>query len=371
MTKIALFPSDCMCVVNDELWFFHGCLNALVKYNIKTNETEIVGEVKDKAFCSQLLYNKIFYINKKIYLIPFSANNIAIYDIAKNEFEYFYIESYKSGYLYKEAFEDGNNIYCIPRLGTDHIMLFNTEKNEIEDRIPFPNGQDIEYSTMNVGNICREGEKVLIPLYSHTSKKNVCIWFDIFSQNFEILKFNIDARGFRSAQVVDNKIYLEATDFAMYEVCMNDYSKINMIKQFNEEFKIIGKQGKKLLIDFTSYYQKLYWYNIETGELKLRDNVIEEINKGVIDLGYFYGVYQKANEGSMYWYFNRCNNKLYYVDEATKVTKKFELQLSKIKQIELYNKIIRNEDVDMLEEGKGWNLNMFIDGLFVDKKREL
>ena len=69
-----------------ELWFTEYEYNALFKMNLKSRDVELAGIIPNEEFMRGRLYSSIAYCDEKLYFAPFSAQEIAEYDLKKKKF---------------------------------------------------------------------------------------------------------------------------------------------------------------------------------------------------------------------------------------------------------------------------------------------
>lgn len=83
--EIPIWPCA-FCVDGDDIWFVHGKMNVLMRYNMRENYTYIVGKVPNEKDFQDCLYAGMYKWKNRIYLIPFLAREIAIFDVKTKQF---------------------------------------------------------------------------------------------------------------------------------------------------------------------------------------------------------------------------------------------------------------------------------------------
>lgn len=124
MNKYAANIED-VAISEDTIWFFLSDYNALFSKKIGSDYTEFKGSVPWEKQNGVRLYASIKLYDNKLFLIPCSAQNIAIYDIHKNVFSKIEIKrdrikqntSYMASVIYKHyLFLFGFKSACIIRV---------------------------------------------------------------------------------------------------------------------------------------------------------------------------------------------------------------------------------------------------------------
>lgn len=128
------FDIAAFCIHENECWFFAKEFNCLFYKNIDSEETVIYGPVPWESDKEEMLYKEMEYVDGKLYLIPFKARSIAVYDIAKKSFYKLELDMqivskstnyFRAGLLYNQY------IYAFG-IHVPAIMVINTENDKIE-----------------------------------------------------------------------------------------------------------------------------------------------------------------------------------------------------------------------------------------------
>lgn len=114
--------------VDNDFWFTAGDRNCLCKCDNVGKILEIY-EIPNEKKDGCRLYNSIIYKDGKLYLIPFNAKEIAVFDILNKTFKKIKFENSKdmnfsNGYIYKDS------VYMVP-VRYNAILELNTSANEI------------------------------------------------------------------------------------------------------------------------------------------------------------------------------------------------------------------------------------------------
>ncbi len=235
------YLTDCACIFQNELYFFEYMNNALFSYNLNTKKFNYLGSIPNKKIGECGLFNRIFYYNEKLVLMPFFSNNICVYNLKT-----------KKIIINNEKFNCDNSI-----LINGKIYSYVHKKNE---------NTMIEYDIDN--NVVRE-----ISAFKTIESKNIvtdfsyykgCIYFSYYSDN-RIIEYNIANEtikyinipravdkvfsGMRYAEgyfVVDIN-YQNALLFDENGVIINDY-KLDIKKDSNDQLFHRQFYNKGLLI---------------------------------------------------------------------------------------------------------------------------
>jgi hypothetical protein len=106
---------------NGKIWISLLGLNGLVEIDIHTWKTKVLCRFEEKNDLSFNLYNSIAKIDKKIIVIPCTADRIAVYDLNSKKIHYIEIDNvqdnrnevYDSNAKFWKYYIDGKNIYLM------------------------------------------------------------------------------------------------------------------------------------------------------------------------------------------------------------------------------------------------------------------
>ena len=122
--EISAFTSD-----GSDSWFFATNINRLFYKNVDTNEEKDCGQVPWEDANADNLYRGIEYSDGKVYLIPYKARSLAVYDINQGLFEEVrlpreIIDGKK--FLFKACLKYNQNIYAFG-IHSRSIMVIRTK----------------------------------------------------------------------------------------------------------------------------------------------------------------------------------------------------------------------------------------------------
>lgn len=169
------------------LWFSAINLNGLFKMDKKTMEPVFIGHFPNENMLDKRLYAGITEHNKKLYFSPFSAREIAVYDMVEGKFEKISIDSRRSenadAKLYSAVVYKNNIIFmpftynAIVWLNTedgtltyysDWLNAIKNDKNRDKNMYYFRNGKVIG-SNLYIPFICTD-KLLVFHLLTHTSE---------------------------------------------------------------------------------------------------------------------------------------------------------------------------------------------------------
>ena len=118
----------------DEVWFFHGKINLLCRYDLKTLEYEIAGSVPGENIYQAHLYEGIVRHKNKIILVPEVARSIATYDTEEKKFDKIELVENENAffdYLFEGAEIWNDYLICYP-FNYRFMLKIDLDSNEIE-----------------------------------------------------------------------------------------------------------------------------------------------------------------------------------------------------------------------------------------------
>lgn len=118
----------------DQVWFFHGKINMLCRYDLNTLEYELIGNVPGEDIYQAGLYSGTVRYKDTLVLVPGFARSIAIYDIKSNKFDKIELQgrdrAFKN-YLFEQVEIWNGYLICYP-FNYRFILKINLDSNEIE-----------------------------------------------------------------------------------------------------------------------------------------------------------------------------------------------------------------------------------------------
>ena len=287
------FWASAFCKVQDDIWFIHGNVAILCKYNMLKKETTVIGMLPVKNKCREYLFEKIVFYNEKLFIIPCWADEIVIYDINNNSFCKIDLE-YTNRMKFCNAFIYRNKIVCVPYTYPFAISID-------VDTFEICNEYSIENAILNEGaDYVSDSIKIDKQIYMVSPQKNAIWKYDLDKQVMDKLVIsNVD--GISSICKAGKSIVL----------CSNTNKKILLIDSdlHNvkdvfwpdgvESLKIMGFDEKTFIVDNAENVNAAV-YDTEFRLVK----IIAPLYKGKkrnTDCPYFCGISERYDDEQIYF----------------------------------------------------------------------
>lgn len=115
----------------DIIWTADEKHNGLYKVNLVQERAEFITNFEKENLFMQAMYHRVIPYKDKIYLIPWKAERIAVYDIATKELHYLTLDSECEGpYKFSEAMQYKNYLYLFPAYASA-IIRMNLQNEDI------------------------------------------------------------------------------------------------------------------------------------------------------------------------------------------------------------------------------------------------
>ncbi|WP_026650981.1 hypothetical protein [Butyrivibrio proteoclasticus] len=195
------------CIVDDSIWYTNAIVNGLFKFDIRSGQVNFVGTPEGDDPELERAYSEVIYFDEKIYLIPFNAPNIAVYDLKSRHFSTIEYPEEVNTKVYSATFI-GNKIYLLPYL-SQMFYCIDAETNSLEqvkELNVYPFSRDaysvLTLQSVAIGNV----------LYFFDGKGDTLYSFD--TQNKSILGTDLKKYSKRFITVCkkENKIYATSID---------------------------------------------------------------------------------------------------------------------------------------------------------------
>ena len=251
MGKINIDFMDAVIVGND-IWFFSMDYNGLFSVNMDTEEIVFRGQVPWEEEMKNGLYNSICATNKKIYLIPFMATQMAVYDIETSSFKAVKIGDAEKSQNYAEAILHDDKIFMFnyynPYIGIvdinrEEVCIIDSFQNKIKDI-------EIEDET-----IWFRKQPILIDdiIYMPCAKANAIVQIDCKSKDCQVNILGKEKQGYAGACLVEEEIWLLPRKGKQHIcVCdtktMNGYRKQTLQQETDLYYVGIEKIGEQIWI---------------------------------------------------------------------------------------------------------------------------
>ena len=198
--------SQAYCRVGDELWFVHGKLNILLKYNIVNRRLHYVAKLAGSLF-GGFKYCALQYANGSLYCIPIMADNILRYDISHDKIVVMSFpmdQQYAGMAKFRKVLAIKDKIYMFPTF-YPYILCINTENNTVECKLDVKKillENNIPQASY-IHDVAVYEQNVLMCLLYQTNK---ILLLDVENNNYEII--TLGKHKYMSIAIVDDSIFL-------------------------------------------------------------------------------------------------------------------------------------------------------------------
>lgn len=117
------------CIIDNEIWYANALLNGLFRADMSTGKASYVGIVEETEKYLRRAYSEILYYEGYIYMIPYNAAAIGVYDVSTGEFGKIVVPE-KQGQKFNEAVLIEDRIYLLPYMAKRFYCL-NTKTKEL------------------------------------------------------------------------------------------------------------------------------------------------------------------------------------------------------------------------------------------------
>lgn len=294
---IPIWPSA-FYVDGDDIWFIHGKMNVLMRYNISESYTYVIDRIPNENLFQERAYIGIYKWKNKLFMIPSSARDIVLYNITEKRFERISIpniEEYEGKGLFYNIYAEKRYLYGIPFL-YEAIIKLDMENNSIEY---------IHIKGMNksyINGTTRVGDE-LIAIYAYT---NQAVFFDIKTGNMSLKSLGEVERKYTDIGHIGNKLYL----FDEYSGCIIQKSMEGQKEE--EEF---CKYSNKNVRIFSALSDFLILDSVESNGMELinkeKEVVFQTQNMQKLKIESLYSIYCSGIESNnslisdSFFYFSR------------------------------------------------------------------
>ena len=298
------------CMVENEMWFVHGKVNVLMKYNLKTNKTTIIGSIPNEKNLQYGLYYSIHFYKGSIILVPCSAKEIAVYNIKTNRFTKINIknsEACRCG-IFRKSYIDDNFIYCIPSSYHEFIRI-NLDNWTIEY---LGNWRQLLPKDINkeayISDVTQMGQGKYAGLVYGT---NIIIIYNALRKELSML--TIDYENHNYIGIAGSEEYLSLQDMNSKKIIsysLNDEKVVSTFSNLNSMPYQSNYFEKGYLVLDAINNRNLMVFDGE-GNICYEEQAEQDFKKNQYGSDYYFGIF-KYSEGLLY--FNNLNKTLYRFD---------------------------------------------------------
>ena len=204
---IPIWPSA-FCVDGDDIWFVHGMMNVLMRYDMREKYTYIIGTIPNEEMAKESLYKGIYKWNTKVFLIPCWAREIAIYDIQTETFTKIAvkeIENYDNKTLFQKLYVYGECLYCMPHYYNAILKINMTSLSTEYINI----SEILEEQGISICNVCVNDsvrvENEIICVLAYT---NLALRYQMESDTMYVNDLGKSCRKFTNIANIKDSLYL-------------------------------------------------------------------------------------------------------------------------------------------------------------------
>lgn len=195
---------------NDECWFFLAQINHMYYLNFNTGEKRDCGMVPWESETTPLLYRTMEYVDGKVYLIPYAARSIAVYDTIIHQFLRIDIEPsviVGKKYLFMASFAYNGKVYAFGAHAKTIIVL-DSSNNSIE-YIDEWFKDAMRFISNSKGILSRKqlafmDGRAYLPLFYGS----LLLSFDYMNEKAYVINTGISADGFWGITSFEEKLYI-------------------------------------------------------------------------------------------------------------------------------------------------------------------
>lgn len=315
---IPIWPCT-FCVDGDDIWFVHGKLNVLMRYNMREDYAYVVGTVPEEKMFREMLYSAVYKWKEKIYLIPCFARKVMVYNIKENKFTEIPVQNinkYGENGLFEGAYAKGKYLYCIPFLYEAFIKI-NMESEEIEYTVIGKTGD------IYITDIAKVENKIV----SINSHNNQLLFYNMDTSALEIRKMDKDKERIVAIASMGDSLYLfNKSSQSLVELNIKNMNEREFIEIPYEAIKITTISSEFVMIDSTYDHEIKIIDN--KGEIIFEARERLENEKGSLYAVYYSGIDElNSIDENVSFYFSRDKYVMYQFNKG-KLEHEFCMMLS-------------------------------------------
>lgn len=299
-----LRPVRNACFVGNDMWFISRGVNALFKYNRKSNMVEyfaLPGHIY-----LDFMNLSTYHYDGKIYLVPVYNKGFGKYDITNHSFTSIITDNSKSKCNFNYSFRFDNNIFCVPNDIDGPFVCFGMcEEKEIREAIYLP--KELKQEN-NFGAVQQISDTrycgVLTP-------SNSIYILDLTTGKFETFVNGAIDQKINSIYIKDNYIYITVVRrLIVTDLEMNILAEHELATE-NEAF-IIGDYKEYVFVDIVGKPIK-YFVKFDNGAIVAKE--FDESNTYIHSDENRFGIVQYNKEWGEYIYFSGGSNGIFRFNE--------------------------------------------------------
>lgn len=308
------------------LWFSATNFNGLFKMDKRNMEPIFVGSFPNELFIGQRLYVGIAECNDKLYFSPFSAHEIAVYDMKKDEFKKINIDKrlienddckFYSAITYK------NNVIFIP-YSYNAILCLDTDKGKLTYCSEWVNSIKNDINRDRKFYYFRKAEIIDSELYLPSCCTDKLLIFNIITHSYEIKNMHYESTSYHGIVYKNNNCIFSPNTGELIKYDLKTY-KSDIINELNMD---IGIKSIKY-IDICDANDKI-WLFPHNAKSMLE---IDTLNNTIRDMNVTVFMFEKKemvpNYIGKYMFAKRITNTIYAYNIVDNCLIKYEFETSK------------------------------------------
>lgn len=337
---IPIWPSA-FCVDGEDVWFVHGKINALMRYNIEGNHTDFLGIIQGEDVFQTSPYKGVCKWGDSIFLIPGWAREIAVFSIEKQKFYKLplkNIEKYDGKLLFCNVYTNGKYLYCIPCF-YEAILRIDMNSCDMQyfyvNKILADQGDDSLYTYIN------DVTKINNDLIAVLAFTNQVLIFNMESEKICIKEIGSIEYRFTNISNIGNVLYLfNKANKAIITADYNSFVEKEKYQIAFEGTKMSSIQSDFIILDSIDS-TKIQIINAEDTVTFQCETPRREC-KGGLYSNFMYGVESNTCTNGTFYYFYMPGYVMYQIHQGKVIG-----QLSMLLDNTVFNKL----EETILEEG--------------------
>lgn len=337
---IPIWPSA-FYVDGDDIWFVHGKMNVLMRYNISEDYVYIIDRIPNELLFQSSGYIGVYKYNHKIFMVPSQAREVAVYDIKNEQFRKIKvndIEDYDGKGLFIKIYAAGKNLYCMP-FWYKAVVKIDMEQEETESFI-------INSISNTYVNAATRINDEIIGIYTYT---NNILSFNIKSHLVKIRSIGNNNHQFTNITSVGIELYLYDTiEKSIVKIYGKDYMSEKILYKMPYREVVLSSMHSELLIVDPVEDTEILGITLE-GKVVFKIEGINDAKSRGLFSDYCHG--NKGNNletDEVIFYFSRGTYKMYQFIYS-KIEKEFFMKLRRKEFVKLKNITL---SIDQMEYGE-------------------
>lgn len=312
MEDVPIWPSTFF-VDSEYIWFVHGKMNLLMRYDLKMKRTAIIAKIPGETFFLESSYQAIYKYKNKIFLIPCWAREIAVYDILDNKFQKISLknrEKYEQKLLFCKVYLYNNFLYAIP-YQYNAIVKINIDSLDINyiDVIKQIKNIKPNISIFFIADAVQLDEEIAMTILN----TNKILFFNLNTCSIKLCSGQ-EGREFTFLTCINSQIYIydkKAEKIIKWNrTFYNEEEEFFAIK--NDEIELKCLESKYILID--NPYNTVTTVIDERGIVLYQNSDKCHIEKRALNSSYCCGIC--SNQIDNKYYFDFYDNGLYQFEDG-------------------------------------------------------